>query len=126
MAKKKVRRTANDIADELEVVRMSMNDKKKIERKLTAELLDALHTEGKNEAGNYYISKSDTFKVIAEELALPFALQRGLTKIDTGKVRKVFQLDTSLRFTNPSEYGFEVVTMEKISPLKGTYDENGD
>lgn len=121
--KKKKEATAEDIADRLEVVRLTIADNKKIERELTAHLLEKLHAEQKDRAGNYKITKADTYKVIAEELALPFALQRGLTKIDTSKVKKVFQLDNTLRFVDPATLGFEVVTQEKISPMKGAYGE---
>lgn len=118
--KKAVAPAADLIAEELELVRRSIADMKTHERDLTRTLLRELHEEQRSEAGNYHIVKADTFKVTVEELALPFALERGLTKIDTAKVKKVFQLDTTLRFADPSKFGFEVVTQEKIAPRTGS------
>lgn len=120
---KKQKRSAFDLATELQVVRKTIADNKKVEAVLAKQLMEALKMEGINEAGEYSITKADVFKVAVEELALAFALDRGLTKIDTGKVKKVFQLDSNLRFEDPTKYGFEIVTQEKLTPKKGAYDE---
>lgn len=119
MAKKTKKNSPEVTAVHLGDVRKQIAELKTVERELTKELLSSLHEKGLTEAGDYRIVKADTFKVIAEELALPFALERGLTRIDTSKVKKVFQLDTTLRFADPTTYGFERVTQEKISPIRG-------
>lgn len=124
MAKKtKKIRKASIIAEELAIVRVRMALDKPLNETLTKEFKAALRHEGINEAGNYHITKSDSYKVVIEELALPFALQRNLVKVDTSKVKEVFRLDENLRFKDPQEFGFEIVTSEKISPIKGNADD---
>lgn len=121
--KKEVLPNADEVADQLEIVRTAIAEKKLIERKLTAQLLEMLREIPDHKAGNYHITKADTFKVAVQELALPFALQRGLVTISTAKVHKTWQLDENLRFQDPATYGFEVVTQEKVSPIKGARDD---
>lgn len=122
MAKKKiVNKDAIDIAGELLTVRKTLTQYKALDKELSAQLMTALKMEGKKTAGQYQISTSTSFKVVDEELALQFALARGLAKVDTAKVHKVFQLDSNLRFDDPVKYGFEVAEQEKLAPLKGSY-----
>lgn len=115
--KKPKKESALVIATQLAEVRERMAYDAGLNKALTAALKEALGKEGKKEAGNYHLVKSSKFEVIAEELALPFALERGATKIDTSKIKKIFQLDTNLRFEDPNKFGFEVVTSEKIAPI---------
>ncbi len=121
-AKKKVP-TAFELATDLLVVRKTIADNKKVEAVLAKQLLAAFKMEGITDAGEYSLTQSSGFKVAVEELALPFALERGLTTINVAKVHKVFQLDSNLRFEDPLKYGFEVITTEKITPRKGAYDD---
>lgn len=124
MAKKKLaNKSAVDIADELLTIRKTLTDYKKLDKELSGQLMTALKMEGIKQAGQYQISTSSAFKVVDEELAMQFALERGLAKIDTAKVHKVFQLDSNLRFDDPVKYGFEETTQEKLSPMKGTYND---
>ncbi len=122
--KQKEKVSSSELANTLEDIRRNLADLRTQERLVTKSLLETLHQEGSTHAGNYHIVKADTFKVGDEELALSFALERGLTKIDVSKVKKVFQLDTNLRFQDPEQYGFSVVTQEKIAPVHGSLDED--
>jgi hypothetical protein len=124
MAKKTKIRKAEDIAAELGEVRAASAELKNRDTKLRTELLAALQNEGLTSAGKYQLTKVHTFKISVEELALQFAMERGLTKVDTAKVKQVFQLDSTLRFADPTKYGFEVVETVKIDPLsKGVQEE---
>lgn len=114
--KTKVQASADDIAVQLGDVRTRMAKDKVLNDALTKAFKEALAVEGRNEAGNYHLSKATTFKVAVEELALPFALQRGLVKIDTGKVHDVFRLDEGLRFQDPEQFGFEETTVTRVVP----------
>lgn len=121
--KKTKLRSAVEVAEELAVVRARMAVDKPLNEALTKEFKAALQQEGTEVAGNYHLVKSDSFRVAVEELALPFALQRNLVKVDTAKVKDVFRLDDQLRFKDPAMFGFEVVTQEKVSPIKGADEE---
>lgn len=125
MAKKKIaNKSALDIADELLTVRKTLTDYKKLDRELSAQLTTALKMEGIKEAGQYQLKSSTVFKVVDEELAMQFALARGIAKVDVSKAHKVFQLDSNLRFDDPTKYGFEETQQVKLAPLKGSYSED--
>lgn len=113
---KKTKLTAEEIGTKLAEIRGRMAKDKVLNDALTRDFKEALAVEGLREAGGYHVSKSSSFKVIAEELAMPFALQRGLVKIDTSQVREVFRLDQALRFENPERFGFESTTIERVVP----------
>lgn len=115
--------TALQIANKIEEVRTRMRADKAIDTALTLDFKEALKRENRTFAGNYKVTTSTGFKVAVEELALPFALQRGLVKIDTAKAHKIFNMDASLRFADPMQYGFEVTTTMKIDPIKKVKDE---
>lgn len=111
-------KSAEELATLLGEVRTRIAADKKLDETLTKVFKLALEREKIRKAGNYALTKSTTFKVAVEELALPFALERGLVKIDTGKIHDVFRMDASLRFEDPERYGFEAVTQERIVPMK--------
>lgn len=122
MAKKPTKKaivlSAEEIAMQLGEVRTRMAADKLLDKALTDALKVALKREQITRAGNYKRDTSITFKVIAEELALPFALERGLVKIATGDVHELFRRDVTLRFEDPTKYGFESTTSEKIVPIR--------
>ena len=119
---KVVKDTALDLAEKLADVRSRMAIDKRLNDALTVEFKKALKKEGLTKAGNYRLEQSNVYKVALEELALPFALQRNLVKVDTSKIREVFRLDNELRFKDPTEFGFAVSTVEKVSPIRGSDD----
>lgn len=115
MAKKKTveKRLASEIAADLAVIRDKKAEITAEDKKVTQELLHALHDEQADRAGNYQISKVINLKVSVEELALPFALQRNAVKIDTAKIREILRHT----FDEPEKYGFERVESERIVPF---------
>lgn len=115
--------TASELAESLGVLRVGMARDKLLNEVLTKQFKAALAREGLTQAGNYHLVRSDTYKVVVEELALPFALQRNLVKVDTSRIRDVFRLDSQLRFQDPSQFGFEITTQERVVPLKGDPEE---
>ena len=120
MAKKKQKiLSAVDIADALEAVRLNMADQKKVERDLTAQLLDALHAEQIDRAGNYKLSKAISLKVVEPEVAVQWAAQTNCLKVDTSKAMQILRHS----FDDPNKYGFERVETERIVPIKGTKEE---
>lgn len=122
MAKKTKILSAEEIADALERVRTRMAKDKTLNEKLTADFKEALNKEQVTSAGNYRLTQSQVFKVAIEELALPFAIERGLAKVDTARAHEVFKLDPALRFEDPARYGFEVAWLQKVVPIAGNKD----
>ncbi len=115
-------RSADEIAADLAEVRSRLAVDKVLNETLTKEFKIALGIEGINHAGNYHLDKSTAFRVIADDLALPFALQRNLVKVDVSKVHDVFRRDAELRFKDPSEFGFESYEIVKVNPVRGSKD----
>lgn len=116
--KKSTKQSAEELAILLAEVRSRMAQDKTLNDALTADFKKALIREGVSEAGNYQLTKATTFKVVTPELAIPFALERNLVKIDTGAVHDVFRMDEKLRFEDPSRFGFESVLQERVVPIK--------
>ncbi len=128
MATKKTKKVEEPVSalvlsQQLEDVRTKAAELKTLNDKLTKAFKAALENEGINEAGNYRLERSTSFKVSVEELALPFALQRNLVKIDTAKVHEVFRLDADLRFKDPEQFGFAVVDTVRVAPIRGGKDD---
>ncbi len=123
--KKKVAgvRSAEEVAAELGKVRTEMAALKTLNDSLTKEFKKALIVEQLPFAGNYHITRATIFKVAIPELALPFAIERRLVKVDTALVHDVFKLDAELRFKDPGLYGFEVATQERVTPIGGRDEE---
>lgn len=117
MAKKPKNQTAEEIALKLADVRTRMAADKALDKVLTTAFKEALGREQKDRAGNYKVTTSSVFKVISEDLALPFALQRGLVNIDVAKAHAVFRLDPTLRMADPQTYGFELAPQTKVVPI---------
>ncbi len=128
MATKKTKKAEDPVSalalsQQLEDVRTKAAELKALNDKLTKAFKAALENEGISEAGNYRLERSTSFKVSVEELALPFALQRNLVKIDTAKVHEVFRLDADLRFKDPEQFGFAVVDTVRVAPIRGGKDD---
>lgn len=117
MAKKKTKRAAIDIADELEMVRKGIAERQLIEKRLRAELLSAFHEEGLEEVGNYQLSKATSLKIVNFDKAWEWTEKyTAVRDINLSKARKVFQMSLT---ENPEDFGFEIVESERIIPKKG-------
>lgn len=106
-------------ATNLESIRNTIAQLKKEERETTKNLLDALHIEKIDQAGNYQISIKRTLKVKDEKLVLPWAVENGCYKIDTSKAKEILRHT----FDSPEKYGFAVVESESIIPKGGRAEE---
>lgn len=117
MAKKaKAKRSATELADEIQQTRAEMALLKEEDAALTREFLEALHSEGVTEAGNYKISKAKSLKVADEGKAMEWVKEYpACLTINTSKVKKVFQLG----FEDPTAHGFKIVETERIIPKGG-------
>lgn len=111
---------AEEIAVKLAEVREKIKVYNLLNEGLTKTFREALANEGLRAAGGYRLNKFSTYKVAVEELALPFALQHNnAVKVDVTKIKEIFQLDAALnKENNPEKYGFEVVTSERVEPIR--------
>lgn len=114
MEKSKKIEDADSVATQLHVVRTNIATQKLLERSLTTKLLERLHEEQKNQAGDYKISKAISLKIVDPEKAQQWALPRNCIKVDTTKAKLIFRMN----FENPEQYGFERTEQEKIIPIK--------
>lgn len=110
---------AYEIADALEKERDIIKEHQIIERRLTAELLDAFHREQLTDAGNYKVSRAVTLKVENMDLALRWCIANGYVKPDTTKVKQVLRHG----FEQPEDYGFTAVRSERIIPKNSREEE---
>lgn len=111
--KKKVERSALDLATELLKIREEKKTIDTLEKTLTVSLKEAMHREGTRESGAYELSTARSLRVEDSAVAWEWARQNNCLvpeKVDTSRAKEILRHT----FDDPSKFGFAVVESERL------------